>query len=158
MGEAMSSRLPEWLRPAAPKRPFLESLGKELAGRGVHTVCQSARCPNLGECFSHGTATFLILGNACTRDVPLLRRGTRPFRPPDPEEPRRVAEAAHMLALRFVVITSVTRDDLPDGGAAHFALTLRTVRDFLPESRVEVLVPDFQGDRAALATVLRARA
>jgi len=153
----MSSKLPEWLRPAVRRRPYLESLGKELAGRGLRTVCQSARCPNLGECFSRGTATFLVLGGTCTRDCRFCAVEHGPGEAPDPEEPRRVAEAARMLGLTFVVITSVTRDDLADGGAAHFSATIRAVRDFLPESRVEVLVPDFGGDREAIATVVRAR-
>ncbi len=153
----MRERLPDWLRPAAPKRPHLETLGRELAGRGLHTVCQSARCPNLGECFGKGTATFLILGNACTRNCGFCAVEHGPSGPPDPEEPRRVAEAARRLNLKFVVITSVTRDDLPDGGAEHFVQTIAAVRDLLPESRVEVLVPDFQGDPAAVASVAAAR-
>jgi len=153
----MSSKLPEWLRPAARKRPHLESLGRELADMGLHTVCQSARCPNLGECFGHGTATFLILGNACTRDCRFCAVEHGRPAAPDPEEPSRVAEAAKRLGLRFVVITSVTRDDLPDGGAAHFAATIHAVRDLLPAARVEVLVPDFRGDPEAVRTVLTAR-
>src|SRR5574340_179018 len=146
----MSSKLPAWLRPAARRRPLLETMGKELAGWGIHTVCQSARCPNLGECFSRGTATFLILGNRCTRDCRFcaVEHGTPP--PPDPEEPQRVAEAARRLGLRYVVVTSVTRDDLPDGGAAHFAATIAAVRALRPEAKVEVLVPDFQGDPEAI--------
>ncbi len=152
----MSSKLPEWLRPAARKRPYLETMGKELAGQGLHTVCQSARCPNLGECFSRGTATFLILGNTCTRDCRFCAVEHDTPAALDPAEPRRVAEAAQRLGLRFVVITSVTRDDLEDGGAGHFAATIGAVRDLLPTSRVEVLVPDFQGDREAIRRVLDA--
>ncbi len=153
----MSSKLPQWLRPAARKRPHLESLGRELADMGLHTVCQSARCPNLGECFGQGTATFLILGDACTRDCRFCAvEHARPTAP-DPNEPRRVAEAAQRLGLRFVVITSVTRDDLPAGGAAHFAATLHAVRDLLPTARVEVLVPDFRGDPEAVRVVTAAR-
>ncbi len=150
-------RLPEWLRPKRPKRPELEQLGRELAERGLHTVCQSARCPNLGECFGRGTATFLILGNTCTRDCRFcaVEHG-RPMEV-DPEEPRRVAEAAAKLDLKYVVVTSVTRDDLPDGGAGHFAATIRAIRELLPSVRVEVLVPDFAGEPDALATVIAAR-
>jgi lipoic acid synthetase len=135
----------------------LESLGRELAEMGLHTVCQSARCPNLGECFGRGTATFLILGNACTRDCRFCAMEHGPPAAPDPEEPRRVAEAAKRLGLRFVVITSVTRDDLPDGGAAHFAATLHSLRELLPRARVEVLVPDFGGRPEAVQTVVAAR-
>ena len=152
----MSSRLPEWLRPAARKRPYLESMGRDLAAQGIHTVCQSARCPNLGECFSRHTATFLILGDQCTRNCRFCAVTHGAPAPPDPDEPRRVAEAARQLGLRFVVITSVTRDDLPDGGAGHFAATIAAVRDLLPAARVEVLVPDFAGDPAAVATVTSA--
>ena len=153
----MSAKLPAWLRPAARKRPHLETLGRELADQGLHTVCQSARCPNLGECFGRGTATFLILGNECTRDCRFCAVDHGQPAPPDSEEPRRVAEAARKLGLRFVVITSVTRDDLPDGGAAHFAATITAVRELLPGARVEVLVPDFRGEAESLRIVLEAR-
>ena len=152
----MSGKLPGWLRPAAPKRPYLETMGRDLAAQGIHTVCQSARCPNLGECFGRHTATFLILGDRCTRDCGFCAVDHGAPAPPDPEEPRRVAEAARQLGLRFVVITSVTRDDLPDGGAGHCAATIAAVRDLRPEARVEVLVPDFAGDPAAIATVTAA--
>lgn len=153
----MRSKFPEWLRPAAPKRPQLASLGGELAAAGVHTVCQSARCPNLGECFGRGTATFMILGNACTRDCRFCAVNHGRPSAPDPGEPRRIAEAAKRLGLRFVVITSVTRDDLADGGAAHFAVTIAAVRDLLPGARVEILVPDLGGNPDAIRTALQAR-
>ena len=152
----MSKRLPEWLRPAAPKRPHLETLGRELAGRGVHTVCQSARCPNLGECFGKGTATFLILGNACTRNCRFCAVEHGPSGPPDPEEPRRVAEAARMLNLKFVVLTSVTRRRLAGWRGGAFRSCHRGRARPPAASRVEVLAPDFQGDRAAVDTVLQA--
>jgi lipoic acid synthetase len=152
----MSKPLPPWLRPVAPKRPYLASLGRRLAGAGVNTVCQSARCPNLGECFARGNAAFMIMGDICTRNCRFCAVEHGAPAPLDPDEPRRVAEAAAELGLRHVVVTSVTRDDLPGGGAAHFAATIAAMRELLPGSRVEVLVPDFQGDTEALRTVLQA--
>jgi lipoic acid synthetase len=155
-GEAVNRRTPEWLVPRAPKRAALERLNQTFGSMGLHTVCQSARCPNVGECFGRGTATFMVLGDSCTRDCRFcaVRHG-QPDRP-DPDEPRRVAEAAAMLGLGHVVVTSVTRDDLADGGAGHFAATIRAIRDLLPSARVEVLVPDFGGDGAALRAVMEA--
>ncbi len=122
----------------------------------LHTVCEEARCPNLGECFSRGTATFMLLGDRCTRRCGYCSVGTAKPLPPDAGEPERVAQAAARLGLRYVVLTSVNRDDLEDGGAAHFAETIAAVRRALPAAGVEVLTPDFKGERSALATVLRA--
>ena len=123
----------------------------------LHTVCWEAACPNLGECWAGGTATFLLLGNLCTRHCRFCNvNAGRPV-PPDPNEPSRVAEAAARLGLRHVVVTSVARDDLPDGGAAHFAATIRAIRARLPGATVEVLVPDFGGSLPALETVVAAR-
>jgi len=127
-----------------------------LRAGGLHTVCEEARCPNLGECFSRGTATFMLLGDRCTRRCGYCSIATARPLPVDPDEPRRVAEAAARLSLRHVVLTSVNRDDLPDRGAAHFASTIRAIRRVLPGAGVEVLTPDFGGDEAALATVLDA--
>lgn len=152
----MSRRLPEWLIPAVRKRPHLAALGRELAEMGVHTVCQSARCPNLGECFARGTATFMIMGEVCTRNCGFCAVNHGSPAALEAEEPGRVAEAASWLGLKHVVVTSVTRDDLPDGGAAHFAATIAAIREKLPEATVEVLVPDFNGDEEALGTVLAA--
>lgn len=123
----------------------------------VSTICEAARCPNVGECFAVGTATFLILGDVCTRGCTYcaVERG-RPA-PPDPAEPARVAAAARELGLDYVVVTSVTRDDLPDGGAAHFAAVVGAVRAELPLARVEILVPDFRGDRESLARAIGSR-
>jgi lipoyl synthase len=123
---------------------------------GLHTICESARCPNIGECWEKRTATFLILGDVCTRNCGFcaVAKG-RPL-PPDPDEPARVAEAAGRLGLRYAVITSVTRDDLADGGAAPFAAVIRAVREARPGVRVEALIPDFGGDEAALGAVLDA--
>ena len=152
----MSKRLPEWLRPAAPKARQLATLGRRLAESGVHTVCQSARCPNIGECFGSGNATFMIMGNACTRNCRFCAVDHAAPMDLDAAEPQRIAEAARALSLRHVVITSVTRDDLADGGAGHFVATVRAVKQLLREVSVEVLVPDFKGDPGALRTVLEA--
>jgi lipoyl synthase len=127
-----------------------------LRAQALNTVCEEARCPNLGECFSRGTATFMILGDRCTRRCGYCSVATAKPLPPDPGEPLRVAAAAARLGLRHVVVTAVARDDLRDGGAAHFADTVRAVRRALPRARIEVLTPDFRGDRSALAAVLEA--
>jgi lipoic acid synthetase len=133
-------------------------LKKDLRALRLHTVCESARCPNLHECFHRGQATFMILGNLCTRgcgfcSVPKGDPEKREFHL-DPAEPAHVAEMAARMKLRYVVITSVNRDDLPDGGSAHFAETVRQVRRALPAARIEVLTPDFEGDLDAVARVL----
>lgn len=123
---------------------------------GLHTICESARCPNIGECWEKRTATFLVLGDVCTRNCGFCAVAKGTPLPPDPGEPARVAEAAVRLGLRYAVITSVTRDDLADGGAAHFAAVIRAVREARPGTRVEALIPDFGGDEAALGAVLDA--
>ncbi len=153
----MSERVPRWLVPARPKRPELARLGLKLKGMGVHTVCQSARCPNVGECFGRGSAAFMILGNVCTRNCGFCAIDHGMPAAVDPEEPSRVAEAAAMLGLHHVVVTSVTRDDLSDGGARQFAATVEAVRELLPNAGVEVLVPDFGGRSEALGLVMAAR-
>lgn len=126
-------------------------------GLGLHTVCESALCPNQGECFARGTATFLILGNTCTRNCAFCGVPSGTPGEPDPREPESVAEAAFRLGLKHVVITSVTRDDLADGGASHYVATLRAVRARLPEATVEVLTPDFCGEARAVDLVLSER-
>jgi lipoic acid synthetase len=149
---------PAWLRVRLPApAPFRATAGL-LDELELHTVCHEARCPNRGECFASGTATFLILGDACTRGCGFCAIGRAPARPaaPDDDEPRRVAAAVARLGLRHVVVTSVTRDDLADGGAGHFAVTIAAMREALPAATVEVLVPDFGGRAAALRTVLAA--
>jgi lipoic acid synthetase len=161
----MSSRLedrprlkkPPWLKRRIPSGATYHRIQRILQGSGLHTVCQEALCPNLGECFSRGTATFLILGDRCTRNCRFCAVAHGPIGPPDPEEPHKVAEAVQRMGLRFVVVTSVTRDDLPDGGAGHFAETVNEIRRRVSGVKVEVLVPDFQGSDSALATVVQAR-
>jgi lipoic acid synthetase len=154
---ATANRKPPWLTRRLPTGPTYENLRALLRQRRLQTVCQEARCPNVWECFAQGTATFLILGSNCTRSCRFCAVGRGPTAPPDPGEPARVAEAAATMGLSYVVVTSVTRDDLPDGGAAHFARTIIEIRRRLPEARVEVLIPDFRGDAEALFTVLEAR-
>jgi len=151
------TRRPDWLRARIPTgKAYLETK-QILRTLDLHTVCESANCPNIGDCFSRHTATFLILGNVCTRSCPFCDiRSGKPL-PVDPEEPARVADAARRLGLRYVVVTSVNRDELPDGGAGHFAATIRALREAVDGVRVEVLIPDFLGDEAALRTVLEAR-
>lgn len=122
----------------------------------LHTVCERASCPNIGECWGRGTATFMILGGKCTRNCRFCDVQPGEPAPPDPEEPRRVADAIRLLALKHAVITSVTRDDLPDGGAYIWSETIRQVRAMNPECRIEVLIPDFQGNKASLQQVLDA--
>lgn len=153
---ASGSRKPPWLKRTIPHGAVYSKMRGLLKNHRLHTVCQEALCPNLGECFSRQTATFLILGHCCTRTCQFcaVKHG-RP-EPLDVEEPARVAKAAQDMGLRYVVITSVTRDDLEDGGAAVFAKTVSEVRDKIPDALVEVLIPDFQGNAGALETVLKA--
>jgi len=152
----MNDPLPAWLRGLRPKGPALREMSPLLDELGVATICQSARCPNIGQCWESGHATFLILGQRCTRNCRFC--AVEPGRPPplDTQEPERVARAAQALGLRHVVLTSVTRDDLADGGAGHFADVIHALRHLLPESAVEVLVPDFRGDERAISAVLHA--
>jgi lipoic acid synthetase len=152
-----TKRLPAWLRrPLA--RPGAYAEVSELLGElDLNTVCQSAKCPNRGECFSSGTATFLIMGGVCTRDCRFCAVESRKPEPLDPDEPRRVGEAAARMGLKHVVITTVTRDDLEDGGAAHFVATIEAVRRAVPGVAVEVLTSDFAGDFSAVDTVAAAR-
>jgi len=124
----------------------------------LHTVCESARCPNMGECWEHRTATFMVLGNICTRACGFCAVPSgKPLGPPDEGEPRRVAEAVERMGLRYAVVTSVNRDDQTDGGAAIFARTIDEIRRRVPDCKVEVLIPDFRGDWTALGSVMAAR-
>jgi lipoic acid synthetase len=152
-----TNQKPRWLRKRLPTGPDYEKV-KGLIGRDrLHTVCQEAKCPNIWECFSQQTATFLIMGSRCTRDCRFCSVAQGPIGPPDPAEPARVAEAARQMKLNYIVITSVTRDDLPDGGAVFFASTIDEIHRQIPAAMVEVLIPDFQGNARALHTVLKAR-
>jgi lipoic acid synthetase len=155
--EKSRPRLPEWLRKSRTHPESVHNLKVELRRKNLHTVCESARCPNMHECFHRSAATFMILGNLCTRgcgfcSVPKAKHPGAL----DPQAPENVARMAREMNLRYVVITSVNRDDLPDGGSAHFAETVRAVRRALPDARVEVLTPDFCGDLQAVARVLDA--
>ena len=151
------ARFPPWLRKRIPTGTEAAGVSRLLAELGLATVCSGAHCPNLPECYARGTATFLILGDSCTRSCRFCAIEKRSPGPLRDDEPEAVAEACARLALRHVVITSVTRDDLPDGGAAHFARTIRAVRGRLPQAVIEVLTPDFQGSTAAIDAVLAAR-
>lgn len=148
------NRKPPWLKKRIPAPSGMRRMREILHRQNLHTVCESARCPNIGECFAKPTATFMILGDLCTRACRFC--GVEHGSPGalDPNEPRRVAETARGLGLKHVIITSVTRDDLPDGGAEQFACTIRQIRRFLTRATVEVLTPDFMGSMDALGTVL----
>jgi lipoic acid synthetase len=146
---------PPWLKKRIPPIQEIEKVKAILARGNLHTVCEEARCPNLGDCFSKGTATFLILGRVCTRNCGFcaVERGT-PL-PLNESEPETVARAVGELRLQYVVLTSVTRDDLQDGGASHYAEAIRAIRALDPGVKIEVLIPDLKGDRTALETVLK---
>ncbi len=146
-------RHPEWIK--VPLTGTHETR-KILRSYGLSTVCEEARCPNQGKCFSNNTATFMILGDKCTRNCSFCAVDSTWPGPPDPDEPHRVAKAAVELGLEFVVVTSVTRDDLEDGGAGHFAATVTAIKDINNSIKIEVLTPDFKGDTQALITVLKA--
>lgn len=153
---AAALRKPAWIRARHQGGAEVQRIKRILREQGLHTVCEEAACPNLGECFGHGTATFLILGGICTRRCPFcdVAHG-RPL-PPDPGEPAHLAETVRRMGLSYVVITSVNRDDLRDGGAGHFADCIRTVREANPGVRVEILVPDFRGRTAEALEILSA--
>ncbi|HEY7446796.1 MAG TPA: lipoyl synthase [Vicinamibacterales bacterium] len=148
---------PEWLKVRAPGSDTYRHLKELMRQLGLHTVCEEAHCPNIGECWDYGTATFMILGDICTRACGYCAVGHGRPAPVDPAEPNRVGNAVDRLGLSYVVITSVDRDDLPDGGASIFAGTINAIRQHRPDTRIEVLIPDFRGDAAALRTVLDAR-
>ena len=138
-------RKPKWIRAKSHASPRVQHLKKVLREMRLHTVCEEAACPNLGECFGHGTATFLIMGDICTRRCPFCDVAHGRPNPLDPDEPRHLAETIQAMGLNYVVITSVDRDDLRDGGAAHFVECIRHTRELNPEIRIEILVPDFRG-------------
>jgi lipoic acid synthetase len=149
---------PSWIKARAPQGEGYERLRGLMRGLDLHTVCEEAHCPNLGECWGRGTATFMILGDVCTRACGFCAVKTGlPGRPPDPAEPARVAEAVARMGLRHAVITSVNRDDQKDGGAGVFAACIQAIRERIAGCAVEVLIPDFKGDTAAQDTVFAAR-
>lgn len=147
---AKPARKPNWIRAKSPASPEVARLKKVLRDNHLHTVCEEASCPNLGECFGHGTATFMIMGDICTRRCPFCDVSHGRPDPLDADEPRNLARTIGAMSLRYVVITSVDRDDLRDGGAGHFVDCIRAVREQTPATRIEILVPDFRGrmDRA----------
>lgn len=151
------TRLPEWILEKVPKRAKAEPLRRELELLGINTVCQSARCPNIGECFSRGTATFMLLGETCSRKCGFCAIKTGRGDPVDPYEPVKIATMVSKLNLRHAVITSVTRDDLPDEGASQFAKTVKAIKFLRPEVTVEVLTPDFHARRKLIAVVVDAK-
>lgn len=155
--ELQTRRKPAWLKVKFPSERNFFFVSNTVKKKNLHTICRSAKCPNIAECWSNKTATFLILGDTCTRKCTFcaVKKGTPS--PPSPDEARSVAEAASLLDLRYVVITSVTRDDLPDGGASFFAAAIRTVKRKIPGARVEALIPDFKGEAEALETVIKAQ-
>jgi lipoyl synthase len=148
---------PKWLRAPAPVGENYRDVKGIMERLRLHTVCESAACPNVGECWNHRTATFMILGNVCTRRCGFCAVEKGAPLPVDYDEPRRLADAVAAMGLRFAVVTSVDRDDRPDGGAEIFALTIKAIRERVPGCGVEVLTPDFQGKREAIATVMEAR-
>lgn len=152
----IARRHPDWIKSRAPTGKAVAETRTTVRSLGLHTVCEEAQCPNLGECWSHHTATVMLLGDTCTRACRFCAVGHGRPLPVDPDEPRRVAEAVARLGLKHVVMTSVNRDDLPDGGAGHFAATAIAVKERVPDCTIEVLIPDLQGDLDALATVVAA--
>jgi lipoic acid synthetase len=151
----MPRRHPDWIKVKSPGSPNYIRLKHILRDKKLHTVCEEARCPNIGECWNHKTATFLILGDTCTRGCRFCAIDKGKPLALDPEEPRNVALIVKDLGLNHIVVTSVNRDDLPDGGSAHFAQTVFWIRQLNPATRVEVLIPDFQGDMKALDIVVQ---
>ena len=154
--DGIRTRKPSWIRAKAPSGPGVTRIKRILREQQLSSVCEEAACPNLGECFSHGTATFMIMGDICTRRCPFCDVAHGKPQPLDADEPVKLAEAIQAMGLKYVVITSVDRDDLRDGGAAHFAACVREVRKANPGIQVEVLVPDFRGRQALAVETLAA--
>ncbi len=155
--EIQTVKKPSWLRVKFPSESNFFRVSRILKKEGLHTICQSAKCPNISECWSKRTATFLILGDICTRGCAFCAVKKGNPHPPSLDEPYQVAEAVDRLGLRYAVLTSVTRDDLSDGGAFLFAETIDALKNRIPGIKVEVLIPDFQGDERALETVIQAQ-
>lgn len=146
-------RHPDWIKVRMPAGPGYTQTKAIVSTFKLNTVCQEAQCPNIGECWGHGTATFMLMGDVCTRNCRFCAVSHGRMVALDPGEPRRVAEAARKMSLSHIVVTSVNRDDLPDGGAQHFAETVHAIKHLNPDCTIEVLTPDFQGNEAAVATV-----
>jgi lipoic acid synthetase len=146
---------PDWLKVKAPGGENYVRIKNLLNDKQLHTVCEEAHCPNIGECWSCGTATFIILGDVCSRNCRFCAVSSGKPQPPDPAEPLHVAESIKAISLRYAVITSVTRDDLPDGGAEHWSRTIQEIKRLNPETKVEVLIPDFNGDEELLKIALK---
>lgn len=155
-GHSPRTPKPRWLKVTIPGGPEFTRIQRALDERGLHTICRSARCPNIGECWNHGHATFLIMGDHCTRNCGFCAVAHGNPRPLDPDEPAKLVETARIMKLRYVVITSVTRDDLADGGSQHFARVITRLKTDIPGLLVEVLIPDFNGEEPALNLVLDA--
>lgn len=149
-------RLPRWMKMQMPKGESYSRVKNLVKEHRLHTICSSGNCPNIGECWNRGTATFMILGDTCTRNCKFCGVKTGKPLPPDPEEPRRIAESVKIMQLKHAVITSVDRDDLPDLGAGFWAETIREVKLLNPETKIEVLIPDFQGKKEWIQTVIDA--
>ena len=152
----LEERMPRWMHRTVRCGPAIRRVEQVLQEEGLNTVCSGARCPNRGECFAAGTATFMIMGDICTRDCGFCAVPAGAVPPLEPGEPEAVARAAEALGLKHVVVTSVTRDDLEDGGAGHFASTIIALQKALPDATLEVLVPDFKGEREAVDSVVEA--
>lgn len=153
--EPVTRRHPDWIKVRMPGGPGYTKTKAIVSTFKLNTVCQEAQCPNIGECWGHGTATFMLMGEVCTRNCRFCAVTHGHVAVLDPEEPQRVAEAAVKMGLSHIVVTSVNRDDLPDGGAHHFAATSRALKQLKPDCTIEVLTPDFQGNEEAVATVAR---
>ena len=154
--KTIHKRLPPWLKRDVGKSENVASIKRILRSGGLHTVCEEAKCPNLAECFEKKRATFLILGDNCTRGCGFCSVTSGLPLPPDPDEPEKIAKASAEMGARYVVITSVTRDDLPDGGASHYVATIGEVKKLIPKSSIEVLTPDFEGNIDAVDVVCKA--
>lgn len=152
----MQTKKPEWLKVKAPGAPEYMATREIVKGGNLHTVCEEARCPNIGECWAHSTATFMIMGELCTRSCRFcaVKKGPSPLAPLDANEPERVGRAVAELKLKHAVVTSVTRDDLPDGGASHFAATALAIHHHAPGCTIEFLIPDFRGNREHLRLII----
>ncbi|HHO69312.1 MAG TPA: lipoyl synthase [Gammaproteobacteria bacterium] len=149
-------RKPHWIRARSPAGPEVQRLKRVLRDSRLHTVCEEASCPNLGECFAHGTATFMIMGDICTRRCPFCDVAHGRPDPLDPDEPASLARTIQAMGLRYVVVTSVDRDDLRDGGAGHFVACIEAIRALNPDTRIEILVPDFRGRMDRALDIMRA--